>query len=120
MIYAASVSPNDLASTAAEFGNCLANPLLRNRPLIRDKDPERRLRIGYVSPDFHNHAVNYFFEPLLKLHNRQKFEIFAYSNNQIDDAVTARLKGECDHWHDIKLLNDDKAADLIESDKIDI
>jgi protein O-GlcNAc transferase len=120
MIYAASVSPKELADEAQAFGARVADPLLRKRTLIRDKNPERRLRIGYVSPDFHDHAVNYFFEPLLRLHDRAQFEVFAYSNNQIDDAVTARLKKEFDHWRDIKILNDDKAADLIEADQIDI
>jgi tetratricopeptide (TPR) repeat protein len=90
MIYAASVSPEELAATARAFGECIANPLLRTRPLLRDKDPERRLRIGYVSPDLREHAVNYFLGPLAKLHDRKQFEFFAYSNNQRDDANTVR------------------------------
>ena len=73
--------------------------------MIRDRNPERKLRIGYVSPDFCDHAVNYFFEPLLKLHDRQQFEIFAYSNTHDGKThVTARLKQKFDHWRDIKLL----------------
>ena len=120
MVYAATVSPAELAATAREFGKNLADPLRRQRPFARDRDPERKLRIGYVSPDFRNHAVNYFFEPLLKLHDRQQFGIFAYSNTTQGDAVTARLKQEFDHWRDIKFLNDDQVADLIEADAIDI
>jgi protein O-GlcNAc transferase len=120
MVYAASVPPEELTATAREFCERIADPLLRRRPLYPNTNPERRLRIGYLSPDFRTHAVNYFFEPLLKLHDRKHFEIFGYSSNQTDDAVTARLKQEFDHWRDIKTLNDDQAADLIESDKIDI
>jgi protein O-GlcNAc transferase len=120
MTYAASISPQDLATTAREFDEHIADPLRRLRPLIRDKDPERRLRIGYVSPDFRDHPVTYSFEFLLKLHDRRQFEIFAYSSSVWKDHVTARLKPAFDHWRDIKALNDDQAADLIETDGIDI
>ena len=120
MIYAASIPPQELAATAREFGERIADPLRRQRPFVRDKDPERKLRIGYVSPDFRNHVVNYFFEPLLKLHDRQQFEVFAYYNAPLEDDVTARLKQEFDHWRNIKPLSDDAAADLIEADTIDI
>ena len=120
MIYAASVSPQELAATAREFGKTVADPLRRQLPLIRDKNPGRKLRIGYVSPDFRDHAVNYFFEFLLKWHDRRQFEVFGYSSTAGEDHVTARLKPKFDHWRHIKPLDDDKAADLIESDGIDI
>jgi predicted O-linked N-acetylglucosamine transferase (SPINDLY family) len=120
MVHTASVSPAELAATAREYGERLADPLRRQRPLIRDRNPDRRLRIGYVSPDFRNHVVNYFFESLLKLHDRQQFEVFAYSSALREDTVTARLKQEFDHWRGIQFQNDDQVADLIEADKIDI
>lgn len=120
MVYSADVSPQELYQTAREFGDRVAAPLRRSRLLNIDKNLERRLRVGYVSPDFRNHAVNYFFENLLKNHNRDEFEIYAYSNSIIEDAVTERLKGEFDHWRNIAEKNDDEAADIIETDKIDI
>jgi protein O-GlcNAc transferase len=119
MVYAASISPQELAATARKFGE-LADPLRRQRPFIRDRNPERKLRIGYVSPDFWDHAVNYFFEFLTKLHDRRQFEIYAYSNVMREDYVTVRLKQSFDHWRDIKRLDNEKAADLIEADEIDI
>ena len=120
MIYAESVSPEQLFEESCNFGELIANPLIRNRPFINDKNPDRKLRVGYISPDFRNHAVNYFSEPLLTLHDSKKFEIFAYSNTEAIDSVTERLMKEVDHWRDIQFMNDDEAADLIESDKIDI
>jgi predicted O-linked N-acetylglucosamine transferase (SPINDLY family) len=120
MIYAASVSPEDLAATAAAFGRDLADPLLRRRPFANDRNPDRKLRVGYVSPDLYGHAVSYFLEPLVKAHDRANFELFAYSNSHLEDNVTARLKQSFDHWRDIRTLNDDETADLIEADKIDI
>ncbi len=120
MVYAHGVSPEELAETAREYGTQIADKLLRKRPFENDKNAERKLRIGYVSAEFHEHPVSYFFEPLLLNHDRKNFEIFGYSNVGITDHVTERLKPEFDHWRDIRDLDDDEAADLIESDRIDI
>jgi len=120
MIYASFVSPQELAAMSRKYGQTFADPLLRQRPLVRNLTHDRKLRIGYVSPDFNNHAVSYFFEPLLKLHDRKNFEIFGYYNNTRDDPITKRLSQEFDHWHNIWGMTDDDAADLIESDNIDI
>jgi predicted O-linked N-acetylglucosamine transferase (SPINDLY family) len=120
MVYADSVSPEELANTARQYGEKVADPLIRKRPFLNNKDSSRKLRIGYVSPDFRNHPVSYFFEPLLKLHNREKFEVYAYANLRDTDEVTDRLQKEFDHWRDIGFLNDNKVADMIEADKIDI
>ena len=119
MIYSADVTPEELVTEAKKFGEMTA-PYLRNRELVRDLKPERRLRIGYVSADFRAHAVHYFFEPLLNLRDPGQFEIFVYSNTEIEDEVTERIKKKCDHWHDIRVLNNDAVADLIEKDRIDI
>ncbi|MGB4057320.1 MAG: tetratricopeptide repeat protein, partial [Alphaproteobacteria bacterium] len=119
MIYASFISPDEVMKEAQKFG-AKADGLLRTRKIIRDLNPERKLRIGYVTSDFTDHAVNYFFEPLLKTHDRNSFKIFAYANVEIEDAVTERLKQEFDHWCDIKLMDDDEAANLIEKDEIDI
>lgn len=80
----------------------------------------RRLKVGYVSPDFRKHAVAYFIEPLLMRCDRARFEIFCYSNNPIDDEVTERLKGYCEHWREISRLDDARATELIRTDGIDI
>ena len=120
MIYDPSVSPEILTRKAIEYGEKHGQPHRQKRLLNPDKTPLRKLKIGYVSPDFREHAVNYFFENLLDHHDRMNFEIYAYSNNQRDDNITERLKKKFDHWHDIRFMNDDKASDLIEDHKIDI
>lgn len=83
-------------------------------------DASRRLRIGYVSPDFRSHAVATFFEPILTNHDRQQFEIYLYSNVQRPDAITQRLFSQADHAADITQLSEDEAASLILRDGIDI
>lgn len=105
---------------ARHFDREIAAALLRRRPFGNAVDPERRLKIGYVSGDFRSHAVNYFFEPLLTHHDKRDFEIFAYTTTSEEDEVTARLKPSFDHWQNIRYLDDDAAADLIEKDGIDL
>ena len=120
MVYAPGVAPGELTQTAIEFGQRMTEGVMRGPRRAVDGDPERRLRIGYVSPDFCKHAVNYFFEHLLENHDRTQFEIFAYSNTAGEDDVTKRLKASFDHWRDIRNKDDDEAAAMIEADKIDI
>ena len=120
MLYAASVSPEEHTAISKEFDVKVAAPLLRKKPFNNSKDPERIIRIGYLSPDFCKHAVHYFLEPLLVNLDRNNFEVFAYSNTPREDGVTERIKKEVDHWRDVRFISDDAIADLIESDKIDI
>lgn len=82
--------------------------------------PERRLRIGYVSPDFRRHAVTTFFEPLLSHHDHRRFEITCYSSASRTDDFTERLRHKADRWRDISKVSDDEAARLIRNDQIDI
>ncbi|MBN2138834.1 MAG: tetratricopeptide repeat protein [Sedimentisphaerales bacterium] len=83
-------------------------------------DPERRLRVGYISPDFRRHSVAYFFEPLLDGHDRREVEIYCYGNVEFRDQVTERLARKCDQYRDIRNLDDKAVAELIEQDGIDI
>lgn len=83
---------------------------------------DRRLRVGYISPDFRTHSVAYFFEPLLASHNRSDFECYCYADFRLhrEDSVTARLKSQADRWIDATLLSDADLAEQIRADRIDI
>jgi predicted O-linked N-acetylglucosamine transferase (SPINDLY family) len=84
------------------------------------RDSARRLKIGYVSPDFSSHSVRYFLEPLLARHDRQAFEIYAYAELWQEDDVTARYKSTVDHWIPTRGLSDEVLAERIRADEIDI
>jgi protein O-GlcNAc transferase len=84
------------------------------------RDPNRRLRIGYVSPDFRDHCQANFTIPLLSNHDHVAFEIFCYSSVIAPDATTLRIKEFADVWRDIAALTDEQAAALIGQDEIDI
>ncbi len=84
------------------------------------KSVARKLRIGYLSGDFRNHSVAYFALPLLEAHDREKFDIYCYSNNLRDDDVTARFRSLADQWLSIRCMTDDAVAEQIRCNKIDI
>ena len=85
-----------------------------------DRSPGRRIRVGYVSPDFRRHSARHFIEPLLAHHDRRQVELVAYANHAVDDEVTARCRGHVDHWRRTIGLTDEAMADLIRADAIDI
>jgi predicted O-linked N-acetylglucosamine transferase (SPINDLY family) len=84
-----------------------------------DRGHDRRLRVGYVSPDFREHAQRFFTLPVLAQHDHESFEIFCYSNAP-PDHVTARIRGHADHWRDVATVDDGAAAARIRQDGIDI
>ncbi|MDD5349000.1 MAG: tetratricopeptide repeat protein [Chthoniobacteraceae bacterium] len=86
----------------------------------RNRDPERKLRVGYVSADLCQHPVAVFIEALLARHNRERIAVTAYADVRRPDAVTARLKPLVDRWRDTAELDDRALARQIENDQIDI
>ncbi len=84
------------------------------------RDPERRLRVGYVSPDLRRHSARHFIEPLFERHDRSAVEVFAYAELMREDDVSARLKGWTDHWLRTAGMSDDALAERIRDDGIDI
>jgi protein O-GlcNAc transferase len=92
----------------------------RNRVFQRPPLVGRRLRVGYVSGDFRQHAVSYFIEQIFTHHDRSRVELFAYSNNVMQDAVTKRLQALAEHWILITGVGDAAIRDRIEADGIDV
>ncbi|MEI6715651.1 MAG: tetratricopeptide repeat protein [Verrucomicrobiota bacterium] len=80
----------------------------------------RRIRIGYVSSDLRNHSVSFFVEPLLRGHDRKRFEVYCYSTKTGADAVTERLRELADRWCEVSHLSDDMLARRIEEDQVDV
>jgi predicted O-linked N-acetylglucosamine transferase (SPINDLY family) len=89
-------------------------------PHTNNPDPERRLRVGYVSPDFRSHAAAFFLEPILAHHDPARVEVFCYAEVTAPDEVTARLRRLVPQWCDTPGLSDDELAGRIRSDGIDV
>jgi protein O-GlcNAc transferase len=83
-------------------------------------DPERPLRIGYVSADLRDHPVAYFLESVLAASDRDAVAISCYSNHLGEDATTARLRGTVDRWRSIHGMSDEAVIAAIRDDGIDI
>ncbi|HTV47340.1 MAG TPA: tetratricopeptide repeat protein [Phycisphaerae bacterium] len=90
------------------------------QPHANDRDPDRRLKIGYVSSDFCNHACAFFIAPLLRCHDHGPFEVFCYAEIAKPDSVTEKFQSYSDHWVNTVGMSDEKLNDLIRQDQIDI
>lgn len=119
-LYAGDIPAEDYFADAKAFGLRFAEPLLRKRPFTSDRDPNRKLKIGFVSGDLCAHAVARFLEPFLEEFDRTQFETFAYMTRATEDGLSQRLQTHFDQWLNISGLSDDAAADRIEADTIDI
>jgi predicted O-linked N-acetylglucosamine transferase (SPINDLY family) len=85
-----------------------------------DRNLERRLRVGYVSPDFRRHSCRSFLEPLLANHDKTRVEVFAYAALADEDEVTARYRSYVDRWIPTNGMTHDAVAKRIRDDGIDI
>ncbi len=85
-----------------------------------DRSPTRRLRVGYVSAYFREHAISVFTEPLLAAHDHGDFEVCCYSDVRQGDAVTERFRAAADLWVDTATMDDRALAARIAADGVDI
>jgi predicted O-linked N-acetylglucosamine transferase (SPINDLY family) len=121
ILYQPTALPGDLLAAARLLSEQLERPLATDkRAHSNTPDPERRLKVGYVSPDFRRHSIAHFIEPVLARHDHVGFEIFCYWTGAEADAVTERLMGMADHWVVARGLNEVVLAERIRADGIDI
>ena len=121
MQYAAGYTQAELFAAHLAYAQHFEAPLKEKwLPHSNTREPGKRLKIGYVSPDFRKHSVAYFIETVFAHHNREQVEVYCYSNNPISDEVTLRLKSLVEHWCDIKMRDDEAVATQIRHDGIDI
>ncbi len=99
------------------YGKPLAEKIL---PHTNDAEPDRKLRVGYVSPDFRSHSCAYFIDPLFRGHDKNQVEIFCYSEVPKPDDVTKRIEDISDHWYKTVGKSDEEVANQIREDRIDI
>ena len=119
--FEANLNPEALLAQHREFGRALAEHVgLARREHPNGRDPERRLRIGYVSPDLNEHPVSHFLEPVLREHDRGAFEVYCYSDVARPDAITTRLRHYPDVYRPCAALDDEALTERIRGDQIDI
>jgi protein O-GlcNAc transferase len=115
-----SVSADEIFAEHLAFGKRHAQPLEVVRKFSQTRDPERRLRLGYVSRDFRLHPIAHFIEPVLAEHDPKCLDVYCYSDVERPDAITARLASHVPHFIPCAGWTDERLADQIANDQIDI
>ncbi len=117
---AGKLGPDLVLAAYQDWAKRFAEPLKpRHRPPANRRSAADKIRIGYLSADFRDHAVMRFFAPVLAHHNRQRFSIIAFSNG-MPDETTPSIRQQFDFWNDIRGLSDPAVADLIKKRGIDV
>jgi protein O-GlcNAc transferase len=117
----AGYDPAELARQQRNWNEKHAKPLAHLiRPHANDRDPDRKLKVGYVSPNFGHHVVGQNFFPLLSKHDRREFAVHCYSTVIRPDPFTEVLREQADVWRNAAGMSDEALAEAIRQDGIDI
>jgi len=121
MVHSSEMGKEEILEVARAFDRNLCRPLLRQDDFSdRDRNPERRLRIGWITSDMRNHPVAAFVVPFLGELDRNCVETLLYFNSMSGDATTAMARARVDKWREVVAMGDDALADLIRADEVDI
>lgn len=103
------------------FDELHAKPLSKSiSPHMNRPEPDRRLRVGLLSPDLRIHPGGHFFLPIVDGLDRREFEVICYHNSIFDDGRTSEFRASADAFHQVYHWSDDELADRIRADRIDI
>lgn len=103
------------------FAMQFEQPMLKSHGAWRNtRDPERRLRIAYLSADLRDHVTGRCMAPLLKRHDKRHFDVYCYHDGRLADDFTRSLRAAGGTWRDMARLDDEQLCKQIRSDRIDI
>jgi predicted O-linked N-acetylglucosamine transferase (SPINDLY family) len=112
-------TPETLFAEASRWNSLYAAPLApRIRIHTNDPDPDRRLKVGYVSSDLHQHAIMKFLPPVLERHHRSQFEVFVYATGAKSDHCTEQVRAGAGNFYSTR--DPDSLAERVRADGIDI
>ncbi len=120
MNYDSDATPEQMLAAHVDWAGRFAAPGAAREKHLNSREPHKRLRLAYVSPDLRLHPVTTLFAAVIERHDRQSFEIVCYYNYPRGDAVTRRIMAAADRWVDIHDCNDAELARRIRDDGIDI
>jgi predicted O-linked N-acetylglucosamine transferase (SPINDLY family) len=125
LVYALALDPDQdarsIATEAARWSQIHAAPLTaRQLPHDNERDPNRRLRVGYVSPHLYNHCHSLFLVPLFAHHDREQVEVLVYASVERPDELTERVRTIVDRYVDVSRKNDAEVAAQVRSDGVDV
>jgi predicted O-linked N-acetylglucosamine transferase (SPINDLY family) len=119
--YRTGVTLSELAEAHADF-DCKHAASLHStwKPHANNPDPERRLRLGFLSADLHGHPVGYFLIRCLENLDRAQAEAICYSDSLDHDDLTTRFRAAATAWRDVFGWSDERLAEQIRADRIDV
>ncbi len=120
--YHPNLSAADVFQEHRQWAKRFADPLTPaiNKRINTAADEQRPLRVGYLSPDFREHAVAFFIEPVLAHHDRDAVIPFAYNDGASNDAYTQRIAAAAGNWRETAPLDDAQLVEQIRADGIDV
>ena len=112
--------PEYCLEEARKYGRMVSAKVTSRFTAWKCDDNPKRLRVGMVSGDLHNHPVGYFLESLLANLDPARVDLIAYSSDPIADALTVRIKPYFSAWKMLSNLNNEAAARLIHDDGVHV
>ncbi|MEM7147244.1 MAG: tetratricopeptide repeat protein [Verrucomicrobiota bacterium] len=112
--------PKDEFNRIAQYNTHFKDLTPADPEFKNDPDPDRPLRVAYMSPDFRWHSVAHVALAPLRAHDRKQIEVYCYGEYQNADLNTLRFQDAADHWIATKGMSDEELADKIREDQIDI
>lgn len=119
-LHSHSISDHELFIRHKEYSDRYEKKIDEYTVFLNSKDANRALKIGFVSGDLYHHAVSSFALPYVTSLNKEKFEVYIYSNTIIKDEVSEYYEANVFKWHNVVGLGDIELLELIRSDHIDI
>jgi predicted O-linked N-acetylglucosamine transferase (SPINDLY family) len=123
-VHAFPFTPDEKLAIAVAWAEAFAEKTRRRYPDVRFSHAphgRERLRVGYLSCDLRNHAIGHLTRSLFALHDRDRFEVFAYSWGPDDGSVYREsIVAGCDRFVEIAALTDAESARRIDADEIDL
>jgi predicted O-linked N-acetylglucosamine transferase (SPINDLY family) len=121
LLHRPGIGLEELAAAHAQYDTLHAAPLRPTwRPFENTPHADRPLRVGLVSADLGNHPVGYFLVGAVEHLDRSLCELVVYSDRLAPDAVTDRFKAVAGLWRDVRALDDERLAEQVRSDRVDI
>lgn len=123
LLHSNNISPEYLFAEHQRFGRAVSRWVKQQGitlPLNNSKDPERRLRVAFVSGDLGLHPVTNFIRPIWDALDREQFELYAYQSSNRYDMVTRELKESAQGWCEGQNMSSIELAKRIHQDEIDI
>lgn len=122
LLYAEMYRSDDAAGVVARHtsaGEALKAQFMAGE-IVKNPDPNRALRVGFLSPDFRRHSVSFFALPLIEHLDVELLEPVLFSDVALPDAVTERYRNAASEWYDVAGQADDVVADIIRQSHVDV